>query len=103
MPRFQCPKCTNGQGYINAYYHVLGGVCFHCKGKGFVEQKSAPRKSKTYVFSFLWTNPKAVNYRDGEFCICFKRKARSLNAAIKIAEQSMKNNGSQDFRVEEST
>ena len=28
-----CPKCY-GQGYINGYEHIEGGVCFLCGGTG---------------------------------------------------------------------
>lgn len=103
MPTFECPKCTDGSGNIKAFSHVLGGVCFQCKGTGRVEQKNAPRKSKTYSFSFLWVNPEDSNYMNGEFCKCFNKKARSMSAAIKIAKTSMAKNGSVDFKVAELT
>lgn len=101
MPKFECPKCNNGSGNIKAFSHVLGGVCFQCKGTGYIEQKRAPTKSKTYSFSFLWTDPNHVNFMDGEFCKCFNKKARSYNAAVKIAEKAMKNNGAVEYKIEE--
>lgn len=103
MPKFECPKCANGSGNIKAFSHVLGGVCFQCKGTGYVEQKRKPTKSKLFSFSFLWTNPEHCNYMNGEFCDCFNKKARSLSEANKIAESSMKKNGAVDFKVEEIT
>lgn len=38
---------------------------------------------------------------DGEFCKCFNKKARSYNAAVKIAEKAMKNNGAVEYKIEE--
>jgi len=32
-PRGNCPKCQ-GTGYIRAFRHRAGGVCFKCEGKG---------------------------------------------------------------------
>lgn len=101
MAKYECPKCSNGKGIINAFSHVLGGVCFKCKGTGFIEQKNKPTISKQYSFSFLWTDPNHCNYRNGDFCKCFIKKARSESAAIKIAEKAMKANGSVDFSVSE--
>jgi hypothetical protein len=32
-PRPDCPKC-GGSGYIPAYNHIAGGICFSCRGEG---------------------------------------------------------------------
>lgn len=103
MPRFECPKCTNGTGNIAAFSHVKGGECFKCNGTGYIEQKNKPTTSKMFSFSFLWIDPSDCNYMKGKFCKCFNQKARTLKAAIKIAETKMKKNGSIDFKVEEVT
>jgi len=79
---------------------VIGGVCFACNGTGKVEQKSAPKQSQSYVFSFLWADPSDCNYKGGDFCRCFTKKARSLNAAKKIAEQAISKNGASDYKIE---
>jgi len=99
MAKFNCIKC-DGKGIIKAFSHVVGGTCFACNGTGKVEQKNAPKKSESYVFSFLWLDESRANYNNGEFCRCFVKKARSLKAAQKIAEQAMAKNGAQDFKIE---
>lgn len=99
MNKYECPKCS-GKGHISAYANIAGGVCFACKGKGFKVQKSAPKVSQTYSFSFLWTDESSTNFRGGEFCRCFNKKARSIAAAERIAAQAMARNGSVAFKVE---
>lgn len=100
MIRVSCVKC-DGSGYIKAFDHVVGGVCFSCSGKGYRMMKREPVPSKSYSFSFLWTDPESPNYKNGEFCRCFYKKAKSEKAAEKIAIKAMKNNGAADFKVQE--
>jgi hypothetical protein len=96
MIKVECGKCA-GKGTINGFSHVKGGVCFTCGGKGYKMQKSKPRPSATYSFSFLWKNPSDANYNAGEFLKCFNKKARSDRHAEKIAEEAMAKNGSQGY------
>lgn len=44
MKTMTCPKC-DGNGYINAFDHVAGGVCFRCMGAKVVPYR-APAKPK---------------------------------------------------------
>jgi hypothetical protein len=37
-----CSRCTDENGYIKAYNHIQGGVCFKCKGDGYVLTKTDP-------------------------------------------------------------
>jgi len=99
MNKYECPKCS-GKGNITAYANIAGGVCFACGGKGYKLQKSAPKVSRTYSFLFLWEDQSDPNYRGGEFCRCFNKKARSLAAAERIAAQAMARNGSVAFKIE---
>lgn len=41
--RVACPRC-GGRGRLPQFSGVLGGVCFACKGSGFVVRKSRPRR-----------------------------------------------------------
>jgi len=100
MIKVECGKCL-GKGYIRAFSGIKGGICFSCAGHGFKMQKNPPRKSKEFSFSFLWTDPVDPNYRDGDFCQCFWKKARTLKAAEKMAAEYVAKNGSADYRVEE--
>lgn len=99
MAKFECPKCM-GKGRINAFAHIESGVCFKCQGKGFVEQKSAPKKQKQFKVSFLWTDKDDCNYRNGDFCHCWTKGYQSENKANQAAAKAMKNNGSVEYKVE---
>jgi len=35
LPKNKCPKCS-GNGRIDQYYYISGGVCFRCGGSGKV-------------------------------------------------------------------
>ncbi|QIG65726.1 putative antitermination protein Q [Ochrobactrum phage vB_OspM_OC] len=50
MFKVECAKC-NGKGEIKAFSGIAGGICFSCNGKGFICQKSAPKKSKKFAVS----------------------------------------------------
>lgn len=100
MMKVECLKC-GGNGYIRAYTGIAGGVCFSCGGKGYHMRKSAPNRMKTFKFSFLWEDENDLNYKNGDFCHCFNKKARNFAAAEKMAVVFMQNNGSQDYWVEE--
>lgn len=39
----ECSRCCNDKGYISAYKHVKGGVCFKCKGRGTQPANKAAR------------------------------------------------------------
>lgn len=43
---YACSRC-DGKGRIGGFSHVLGGVCFACKGSG--RQKSRPTKSEKWA------------------------------------------------------
>ena len=45
MHKIECPRCLGGKGEIRAFRHVQGGVCFRCKGRGYVEVKTIPKPS----------------------------------------------------------
>ena len=100
MIKVECAKC-GGKGHIRAFSGIQGGVCFSCGGAGYKMQKAPSRKSKTYIFSFLWEDKTSPNYRDGDFCRCFRRKARSYDQAKKIAKEAMSRNGSIEYWIEE--
>ena len=99
MIKVDCDRCF-GKGRINAFSGIMGGVCFKCGGDGYVMRKSKPRVQKEYKVSFLWLDKNDCNYMDGDFCHCWTQKYPSLNKAKKAAEKAMKNNGSQDYKVE---
>lgn len=44
MFKVPCTRCLNDKGYISAYRHVKGGVCFKCDGKGYTLVKTDPAK-----------------------------------------------------------
>lgn len=64
MNKYTYPKC-DGNKVIRGFSHILGGVCFHCGGAGFIMQKHAPTKSLEFEISFLWDDPADVNYMIG--------------------------------------
>jgi len=47
LVKVECMKCS-GTGYIRAFNHVMGGVCFSCEGKGYKMMKSIPKPTKSY-------------------------------------------------------
>ena len=47
LVKVECMKCS-GTGYIRAFNHVMGGVCFSCGGKGYKMMKSIPKPTKSY-------------------------------------------------------
>ena len=49
MHKIECPRCLGGKGEIRAFRHVQGGVCFRCKGRGYVEVKTIPKPSIRFV------------------------------------------------------
>jgi hypothetical protein len=100
MVKVECGKCM-GKGHITAFSHVQGGVCFSCGGTGYHLRKSTPKPSKKYSFSFLWTDPSDPNYQEGDYCLCFWKKARSLKEAESKAKKYMHINGSVAFKVAE--
>ena len=99
MRKVECQKCS-GRGHITAYAHIHGGVCFTCGGKGYKLQKSAPKVSPSYRFSFLWEDESDANYNNGDYTCCFTRKARNLADAERKASQAMARNGSVAYKVE---
>ena len=52
MHTFDCPRCF-GKGRINAFSHVIAGVCFKCNGVGTITQKSKPRVSKKFAIGIV--------------------------------------------------
>ncbi|QLO06886.1 Uncharacterised protein [Escherichia coli] len=62
MHKIECPRCLGGKGEIRAFRHVQGGVCFRCKGRGYVEVKTIPKPSVRFVAMQKWANPEDVNY-----------------------------------------
>lgn len=101
MPKYECPRCSNSKGHIKAFDHVQGGVCFKCSGKGYIEQKHAPKKSRRFAIAFLWLDEKNANYKNGEFCDCLNIKAKTKRAAEEKAAALMSSNGSVEYRVTE--
>lgn len=43
--KVECKRC-GGTGYINAYEHIDGGVCFACQGKGYLDDADFDRLNK---------------------------------------------------------
>jgi hypothetical protein len=43
MYKNPCRKCSDENGYIKAFKHVQGGVCFKCNGKGYTLTKTDPK------------------------------------------------------------
>lgn len=41
MCKVKCAKCK-GTGIVNCYRHVDAGVCYDCKGVGFLLRKTKP-------------------------------------------------------------
>jgi hypothetical protein len=50
LVKVECMKCS-GTGHIQAFNHIMGGVCFACEGKGYRMLKSIPKPSKKYYVS----------------------------------------------------
>lgn len=94
---YNCEKCL-GKGHIQAFGHILGGVCFSCKGEGKIKKKKNP--SKSFRVSFLWDDKSDVNYMNGDFCACGIIKSKTEYEAIKKAKKRMISNGSVAYRVE---
>ena len=56
MLKVDCGKCL-GRGYIRAFSHIKGGVCFDCGGAGFKLYKNAPRPSVKFAIGTAETFP----------------------------------------------
>lgn len=85
--RVECAKCA-GRGEIKAFSGIAGGICFCCNGKGYVELKNPPKRSKKWIVS-------AVEKSSGEVVeqIC-TINAKSEAEAIKKAQiQLSRGNG----------
>ncbi|RUR74883.1 hypothetical protein PCC6912_50610 [Chlorogloeopsis fritschii PCC 6912] len=48
----ECPRCC-GQGYIQAYSHIKGGVCFLCAGAKVIELRKKYIKKDKIVCRFI--------------------------------------------------
>lgn len=92
MAKFECPKCSGGSGHIKAFSHVMGGVCFKCGGKGYVEQKTKPAKPML-EWSVGATNAAKSHPQDHEAGVCvfpiFTIKASTEAAALKKATEKL--------------
>ena len=99
MIKVECTRCLEEKGNIKAFSHVLGGECFKCGGKGFVLQKTKSKPSKYYSFFFLWLDKTHCNYNNGEFILCFNKKARSMNDAVKKDKKSLMINEASNFKI----
>lgn len=73
----ECAKC-NGKGEIKAFSGIAGGICFCCNGKGFVELKNAPNRSKSFAIT-------AICKENGDREVVFHIKAKSEMDAVKKA------------------
>ncbi|HBY21382.1 MAG TPA: hypothetical protein DEG71_10335 [Clostridiales bacterium] len=72
-----CPRC-NGQKYIKFYSHVADGVCFLCKGVGFIQVKEdKPREDIHTIIKDLKQREKIRN------------KILSMNKKIKELEKDL--------------
>lgn len=69
---YPCYRC-DGRGKIQAYSHVMSGVCFKCGGSG--RQKSKP--ARTVMWAVLGTNPQT-----GEEVHCYNVNAPTGKKAI---------------------
>lgn len=49
---FECPRCS-GQGYIQAFSHIKGGVCFLCGGAKVIEINRQYTKKDKIVCRFV--------------------------------------------------
>jgi hypothetical protein len=43
MYKNPCSRCSDENGYIKVFSHVMGGVCFKCKGLGYTLSKTDPK------------------------------------------------------------
>ena len=89
MHKIECPRCLGGKGEIRAFRHVQGGVCFRCKGRGYVEVKTIPKPSIRFVAMQKWANPEHDNYNNGDFISTFYFKARSQAEATKKLQKKL--------------
>ena len=77
--KIKCGKC-NGTGNIQAFSHIVGGVCFACEGKGHKILKNKPRPSILFSVG-------AADREDGEIVFpIFNFKAPNEKAALKKAK-----------------
>jgi hypothetical protein len=90
MIKVECPRCLNGKGFISAFKHVQGGVCFKCKGQGFVTCKTKPAQS----FKF-WAMQK-FDENEG-FINTFSFKAKNENEANKKLQKKLGHTGREFF------
>ena len=100
MIKVDCSRCVSN-GAISAFKHVQGGVCFKCKGAGFVMQKTNPRPSKTFNVFQKWTDPESCNYNEGDFIFVSTIKASSQAEADRKLKKRLEHTG-REFYAEES-
>lgn len=91
LHKAHCPKCFGGEGYINGFSHVKRGVCFKCKGKGYVMLKAPPRRTASWRVGA--TNIKKTHPSDHEAGAVvypiFTIKARSEAEALRKARSTL--------------
>lgn len=78
---YSCSRCS-GAGRINAFGHVLSGICFACAGTG--KQKSKP------MVSILWA-VFGTDRTTGEVARLYNMNAPTEAAAVTKARKTMLN------------
>lgn len=82
MGRYVCPKC-NGQGHIDCYKYMAGGVCFMCNGSGRVDRKPVerkPRATQTYEQKQAAAARKEASIIASEYADTIKRINQAIEA-----------------------
>lgn len=73
---YKCTRC-NGKGYLPIFSHVLGGICFKCKGSGKQASKPGKPSVKWAVFG--------TNCMTGERARLYNVNAKNEQVAIEKA------------------
>lgn len=73
---YKCSRCR-GNGRLNAFSHVIGGVCFKCGGTG--TQATKPTESLP-LFAVMF-----VNRATGAATRIYNLRARTSALAMKVA------------------